>query len=328
MAKPLRSPLLGYNHNLTHLGRVFHIQTEDSGPFTPRLFTHLFFEGTILVSRKQEYDASLPDDHVRGLMQAQHKMVMKDLVRARLNGVIIPFFSARGEDLTPTQGAVPTATLSGTPGPVMVLPEASDAHVEHEIAEEIPPPPSAHVSAPLAQVGTPAPATAAATGHPRTLTRPLERVFQRGSTPAPVVVHAADARRSPFVSGATPAAPRMSSTDGVVVQRNVVVGAAGSSSAPRPARIRPPVPYVVTGGGHTDRPPKPAKSVADASVYEPAAAIDAPPLPEPVASPPNAPGSALEVSHRLTSAFGVGLPDDKSLDEVILEYLSEDGDSA
>src|SRR5262245_15314083 len=29
MAKPLRSPVLGYNHNVRYHGRVFHVQTED-----------------------------------------------------------------------------------------------------------------------------------------------------------------------------------------------------------------------------------------------------------------------------------------------------------
>ena len=135
MAKPPRSPLVGYNHNLSHLGRVFHIQTEDSGPVSPRLFTHLFYEGTILVSRKQQYDASLPDDEVRALMQTQHKTVMKDLVRARLDPVILPFFASRGEDLlSPVHGAVPSAPLSETPGPVMVMPDDAAA-----ASPEVPP---------------------------------------------------------------------------------------------------------------------------------------------------------------------------------------------
>ena len=50
------SPVLGYNHNLRHGGRVFHVQTEDSGQGYARLHTHLFYEGTILSTKKQEYD--------------------------------------------------------------------------------------------------------------------------------------------------------------------------------------------------------------------------------------------------------------------------------
>ena len=60
MTQRARSPVLGYNHNLRHGGRVFHVQTEDSGQGYARLHTHLFFEGTILSSKKQEYDPRRP----------------------------------------------------------------------------------------------------------------------------------------------------------------------------------------------------------------------------------------------------------------------------
>jgi hypothetical protein len=346
MVKPPRSPLLGYNHNLTHLGRVFHIQTEDSGPVTPRLFTHLFHEGTILVSRKQEYDSTLPDDKVRGMMQEQHKTVMKDLMRARLDGVILPFFAARGDDLLPVQGAVPSAALSETPGPVMVLPEMG-----------LPTPGDGRGSANAAELsaeaattrggGNPArveggnPGRSPPAGHRRSTTRPFEPTGQRGPTPTPVVVRPPDARRSPFVRNGTPAPSRMSSADGVVVQRNLVVGGAASSS--RPARIRPPVPYIVTGGGRTERPrqsgqPDVAGDVGDVRDFSDVAAQqptpqEAPPAavvltPSPLA--PLAGSSTISSSdgpHRSTNALGFGLVEDKSLDEVILEYLSEDGDA-
>lgn len=372
MGKPPRSPLVGYNHNLSHLGRVFHIQTEDSGPVAPRLFTHLFYQGTILASRKHEYDATLPDDQVRALMQAQHKTVMKDLVRARLDAVIIPFFASRGEDVAPVQGAVPMAARSETPGPVLVLPQLARTMAAGSVAAEaaiasatvsavsgviISPDPAPPIAGAVAVrsseggelgAGAPAPESgtqgtpAAPAGAPRRrATRSFEAGVGRGPTPTPVVVRATDGRRSPFVRNGPPAAARMSSTDGVVVQRNVVVGVAGDGST-RGARIRPPVPYVVTGGGHTERPPKggaqhlatpgaagavgPSGAAVDSAVV-PSSSSSSPPSPSappPTVSPSGTPGPSHHP--RTTGAFGVGLGDDKSLDEVILEYLSEDGD--
>ncbi len=56
LTKPGRSPVLGYNHNLRYGGRTFHVQTEDSGQGYARVYTHLFYEGTILSSKKEEYD--------------------------------------------------------------------------------------------------------------------------------------------------------------------------------------------------------------------------------------------------------------------------------
>ncbi len=323
MSKPPRSPLLGYNHNLTHLERVFHIQTEDSGPLSPRLFTHLFYEGTILASRKSEYDPSLPDDKVRGLMQTQHKTVMKDLVRARLDGIIVPFFAARGEDLVPIPGATPTAVLSAAPASVLVLPE--DTEGEGRITEE-----TADTNAPAAAPSDERRASARSggatpAGPRRTSTRPLEAFAQRGPTPPPPVVHAPEGRRNPFVRHGSPSAPRMSSTDGVVVQRNLVVGGEGPSSSSRPARIRPPVPYVVTGGGHTERPPKPNPGPGGGP--PPAASVGTPIVPSPLPPSSASTGSAIEPPMRVPGGIGLELADDKSLDEVILEYLSEDGEN-
>jgi len=79
MGKPTRRPLLGYNHNVRYGGRILHVQTEDSGPANPLLHTHLFFEGSILATKRHQYDAAFPEDGVRGLMQGQHKEILKEL---------------------------------------------------------------------------------------------------------------------------------------------------------------------------------------------------------------------------------------------------------
>lgn len=79
MAQAQRSPILGYNHNIGYRGLVFHVQTEDSGINNPHVFTHLFYGGVILISRKLEYDVAASEDVVKSLMQAQHKSVMKGL---------------------------------------------------------------------------------------------------------------------------------------------------------------------------------------------------------------------------------------------------------
>jgi len=72
------SPLLGYNTNIRHHGKVYHVQTEDSGVSRPHILTHLFADGgRIVASRKTEYAEHLeaPDlqEIVKKLMQTQHK---------------------------------------------------------------------------------------------------------------------------------------------------------------------------------------------------------------------------------------------------------------
>jgi hypothetical protein len=73
-----QSPLLGFNNNVRHKGRVFHIQTEDSGIKHPHVITHLFADGGRIVrSQKTSYAEFVGDEElqrkVRSLMQEQHK---------------------------------------------------------------------------------------------------------------------------------------------------------------------------------------------------------------------------------------------------------------
>jgi hypothetical protein len=72
------SPLLGYNNNVRHKNRVFHIQTEDSGVKHPHIITHLFMDGgRILKSIKRSYaehvGADKMQDTVKAMMKEQHK---------------------------------------------------------------------------------------------------------------------------------------------------------------------------------------------------------------------------------------------------------------
>jgi len=81
------TPVVGFNHNLNHKGRVFHVQTEDSGPQHGHIITHIFMGGNILASTKGTYAELLastaPGDvsaAVRKLMEDQHKTMIKRLV--------------------------------------------------------------------------------------------------------------------------------------------------------------------------------------------------------------------------------------------------------
>jgi hypothetical protein len=73
-----RAPLLGYNTNVRHKGRLYHIQTEDSGVGHPHIITHLFADGGRIVgSKKTSYAEHLNSEGlqetVKKLMQGQHK---------------------------------------------------------------------------------------------------------------------------------------------------------------------------------------------------------------------------------------------------------------
>src|SRR5271154_6999455 len=87
------SPLLGYNNNVRHKNRVFHIQTEDSGVKRPHIITHLFMDGgRILKSVKTSYADHVEDDKcgdiVRQMMKDQHKAMFKSLRDGAFDSVV------------------------------------------------------------------------------------------------------------------------------------------------------------------------------------------------------------------------------------------------
>jgi hypothetical protein len=75
------SPLLGYNTNIRHKGKLYHIQTEDSGVERPHIITHLFADGgRVVASTKTQYGQLLGSealqDLVKAKMQQQHKAML------------------------------------------------------------------------------------------------------------------------------------------------------------------------------------------------------------------------------------------------------------
>lgn len=89
----MTSPQVGFNNNVKHRGRVFHIQTEDSGVSRPHITTHLFADGgLILKSCRSDYSDVLerPDmvAILRKRMKDQHKAMFIDLREGKLDPVI------------------------------------------------------------------------------------------------------------------------------------------------------------------------------------------------------------------------------------------------
>ena len=84
--------ITGFNTNVRHGGRVFHVQTEDSGRDHPHVISHLYYGGTILASEKRDYAEHLEvadlSSIVRGLMDEQHRSMLERLAAAEFDSVI------------------------------------------------------------------------------------------------------------------------------------------------------------------------------------------------------------------------------------------------
>jgi hypothetical protein len=160
-----RAPLLGYNTNVRHKGKLYHIQTEDSGVGHPHIITHLFADGgRIVASRKTSYGEHVGSqglqDTVKKLMQAQHKAMFIAL-RDGVYDEGGPNDTAR--DQTGTHPA-PVPAVAAVPE----LPAAAPLHEERLQGERTSLYQGTRAAAKLDEA-TPPPAPAAAARAPRSI---------------------------------------------------------------------------------------------------------------------------------------------------------------
>jgi hypothetical protein len=343
-----RSPILGYNHNVRHRGLLFHVQTEDSGVDNPHIYTHLFHGGIIVSSRKLQYDRESAEDVVKSLMQAQHKASLRELKAGALDQKITSYLGDH-PDLEP-------AGIRSRPGRDTIdsIPAPSD-FAEHE------PPDVPDLPPPLPRMGSasdghmPEPSQTGRSGDVSNAFRLIKReTTSPGTEPTPppldLLPHAARRRsgnqtgyshhrtgqleRMPEVQEPPPTpAPRGKGRNSNVVSPIAPRPPAGG---PRPAGKphAPAAPPLRPAG--KPRPPSSPPSLSRPSgqppragvvVSRPSVIVGAPPRvisPREPAGDPAAPRVRRAREDTRPSLFGKDLISERSLDEVILAYLSED----
>src|SRR5262245_59310421 len=118
--------ITGFNTNVRHGGRLFHVQTEDSGKAYPHVISHVYFGGTILASEKHDYEDLLGSEDlteaVRALMEGQHKAMVARLKQGALDEVIQERLSDPAEDTgpgvsNPAPAARPAPAAAAAPTP-------------------------------------------------------------------------------------------------------------------------------------------------------------------------------------------------------------------
>ncbi|MBE7483812.1 MAG: hypothetical protein HS104_28095 [Polyangiaceae bacterium] len=167
-------PMLGFNNNVRHHGRIFHIQTEDSGVKRPHIFTHLFGDGgRILKSVRTDYSEHVGNADmaatVKRMMKEQHKAMFVALRAGELDDVIEAAFGplpkserpspAVAEELPSSPIAQPSpeevAARIATPMPAEWREQIASAEAEPPEPE---PEPQVHVPVPARpRIPTPPP---------------------------------------------------------------------------------------------------------------------------------------------------------------------------
>ena len=77
--------LMGMNLDVAYKGKVFHVQTEDSGGENPVIITHIFLAGGIVATQRRRYDdiastePTALKERLRAMMNAQHRSMVKAL---------------------------------------------------------------------------------------------------------------------------------------------------------------------------------------------------------------------------------------------------------
>ncbi len=335
----VRSPVLGYNHNVRYAERLWHVQTEDSGVQNPHVFTHLFHDGTILATKRLDYDPTSEVTAVQKLMQAQHKSMLRELKAGAFDEKISKYLGhpvVRNE--SSSSSAEPDATPSGVelaqPRPLIGPDEPFEEpptdrtsipvllDTDRDLGQAVPdtdrgltvPPPSKTNLTPLR------PPT---TGAPPVL--PPLRPPVRPPTSPQIPAQQASGQRPPLGARAPLRPP--SSTQ-IPRQPPSGIGGRRPASGASPYGAAKPAaegvvvarPAVIIGGDNarrTDGPPRPAQPAARAvgGRWHQSSA----PAANSAAVPPVAGDKGGQ-----DNIFGGDLISEKSLDEVILAYLSED----
>ncbi len=338
-----RSPVLGYNHNFRHRGLVFHVQTEDSGVDNPHLFTHVFHGGVIVSSRKSNYDASFDERDVKKLMKSQHRAMVRGLKDGEFDDKIDSYLGSNEELL-------PRKSRADTEDSLEFIPELE---VELEvIAEPEPSPPPTPPSVPAPSVPAPIIPTAIELEAP--LERSTKHRHERNPIPTPIAVPIVSTKElgDPIVTfsdSAAPAAPveaapersaPYSITRPAKSQRAHTQARRANTQPPARRRptTRPP-----QRGTAQPRPPERSMGVrasGKAANTQPGARRSSVVVSRPaviIGAPARAVGSdSARRTRRRTGAprktpntdlFGNDTISEKSLDEVIMAYLSEDNDN-
>lgn len=107
-------PVLGFNNNVRHRGRIFHIQTEDSGVRFARIVTHLFADGgRIIKTTRTDYAEQLEKGDVskivRSLMKDQHRAMFTALRAGELDAVLERAVGPLSEAPPPVVSRAPAA---------------------------------------------------------------------------------------------------------------------------------------------------------------------------------------------------------------------------
>ncbi len=116
--------ITGFNTDVKHKNRVFHIQTEDKGESNPFVESLVYVGGEILATKRTSYAEVLKDEPaIQDLMEQQHRTMIAAIQRGRFdgpNGAIQIPEGMTGTGAVPAPPEKPGAKPAAKPGAAAV----------------------------------------------------------------------------------------------------------------------------------------------------------------------------------------------------------------
>ena len=117
--------ITGFNTDVKHKNRVFHIQTEDKGEGNPYVESLVYVGGEILATKRTSYAEVVKggrDDHaIQDLMEQQHRTMIAAIQRGRFDGpngaVLVPDGMSPPASPPAAPRPAPAAAAAAVPAP-------------------------------------------------------------------------------------------------------------------------------------------------------------------------------------------------------------------
>ena len=80
--------ITGFNTDVDHQGRIFHVQTEDKGLDNPVVESLIYCGGEIVASKQNPYedlltDDGLPEEEIQRRMEDQHQLMIREIFNGK-----------------------------------------------------------------------------------------------------------------------------------------------------------------------------------------------------------------------------------------------------
>lgn len=119
--------VVGFNHNFSYKGQLYHVQTEDSGVRNPHIITLLYRGGTILASKKTSYADIIKIDNldavVEDLMKTQHREMLRLLKQGEFDS-LLGLAPSPPPAAPPVRPSTPPPVITPTRDATPVVPDA------------------------------------------------------------------------------------------------------------------------------------------------------------------------------------------------------------